>query len=285
MFDPTPPVADSRLEALIELFFTPRPSAPTPRDTELASTGQRLALKAGLAAWSWGRSEGAPTVLLVHGWESRGTHWGGFINALVEAGFRAVSIDAPAHGESPGLQTNGLEYGRKLIEIGDELGPFAGIVGHSFGVAAIVIGLDRGLKADRVALIAGPSSLASFVDAWGTQKGINSDEMPKFSALVDQKIGEPIAEFDIPGTAPRMTVPALIVHDRDDPEIPLEHAEEVARAWPGSTLLITEKLGHRRVLISRKVIQAVVEYFEEGRKLPRQPRSTPPPPLWRASSF
>ena len=268
MSDPNPDTG-SRLEALVELFFTPRPSEPTPRDLELASTGQRLVLKAGLAAWSWGPSENAPAVLLIHGWESRGTHWGGFINALVEAGFRAIAIDAPAHGESPGLQTNALECGRKLIEIGEELGPFAGIVGHSFGVAAIVIALDRGLKADRVALIAGPPSLASFVDIWGAQKGISRQEMPRFSALVDQKIGEPIASFDIPRTAPKMTVPALIVHDRDDQEIDVEHSQTVANLWPGSTLLITEKLGHRRVLISRKVIQAVVEYIQEGQESPR----------------
>ena len=255
-----------RIPSLVELFFTPRPSEPTPRDIELASTGERLALKAGLAAWSWGPSAGAPAVLLVHGWESRGTHWGGFINALVEAGFRAIAIDLPAHGQSPGLQTNGLSCARKLIEIGEEIGPFAGIVGHSFGVAAIVIGLDRGLKADRVALIAGPPSLASFVEIWGTQKGINSEDMPRFSALVDQKIGEPIANFDIPKTAPKMTVPALIVHDRDDAEIDVEHAAAIAHLWPDSTLMITEKLGHRRVLIARKVIGAVVEYIQAGQE-------------------
>lgn len=255
---------NDRIQSLVELFFTPRPSEPTPRDLELAASGQRLALKAGLAAWSWGPAAGAPTVLLVHGWESRGTHWGGFITALVEAGFRAVAVDLPAHGESPGLQTNGLECGRKLIAIGEELGPFAGVVGHSFGVAATVIALDRGLQADRVVLIAGPPSLASFVDIWGAQKGISQGDMPRFSALVDQRIGEPIANFDIPRVAPTMSVPALIVHDRDDPEINVEHATAIAHLWPGSTLMITEKLGHRRVLIARKVIGAAVEYIQAG---------------------
>ena len=62
-----------------------------------------------------------------------------------------------------------------------------------------------------------------------------------------------------------MTIPALVVHDRDDPEIPLDNAEAISEAWPGSTLLVTEKLGPRRVLISRKVIQAVVEFLGQGR--------------------
>ena len=259
------PTRENHIENLVELFFTPRPSDPTPRDLELASTGQRLNLKAGVAAWSWGPSENAPTVLLIHGWESRGTHWGGFIKGLVDAGFRAVAFDAPAHGESPGVQTNGLLYGKKWVEIGEELGPLAGAIGHSFGASAIAIALDRGLKADRVALIAGPASFVTFVEIWGTKKEILEHEMPRFSTLVDQKIGEPIADFNTVRLAPRMTIPALVVHDRDDPEIPLDNAEAISEAWPGSTLLVTEKLGHRRVLISRKVIQAVVEFLGQGR--------------------
>ena len=48
------------------------------------------------------------------------------------SGLSAVGVDAPAHGDSPGEKANVLQYGKALVEAGGELGPLAGIVGHSF---------------------------------------------------------------------------------------------------------------------------------------------------------
>ena len=44
-----------------------------------------------------------------------------------------MAVDAPAHGDSPGAKANVLQYAKMLIDVGRELGPLAGIVGHSFG--------------------------------------------------------------------------------------------------------------------------------------------------------
>ena len=43
--------------------------------------------------YSWGSG---PTVLLVHGWEGRGSQLSAFAPALVKAGFRVVAVDMPA---------------------------------------------------------------------------------------------------------------------------------------------------------------------------------------------
>ena len=50
-----------------------------------------------LVAWSWGEG---PTVLLVHGWEGRGSQMAAFAAPLAEAGFRAVAFDAPGAASS-----------------------------------------------------------------------------------------------------------------------------------------------------------------------------------------
>jgi pimeloyl-ACP methyl ester carboxylesterase len=73
-------------------------------------------------------------------------------------------------------------------------------------------------------------------------------------------------ELHIPTLATRMTRPALIVHDRDDPDVPYAHGEEIARAWPGAELLTTNGLGHRAVVRDPKVIQRTVAFLTEGLK-------------------
>ena len=47
---------------------------------------------------------------------------------------------------------------------------------------------------------------------------------------------------------PELTAPVLVVHDRGDAEIPWQHGAAIARAWRGAEMLITEGLGHRRIL-------------------------------------
>src|SRR5678816_1021873 len=95
------------------LFTTPRRHARPPRErTVLASAREGIVdvtlraprwkhLRVPVATWRWGVG---PTVLLVHGWEGRGSQLGAFVEPLVAAGMSVVAFDAPGHGDSPGHQ-------------------------------------------------------------------------------------------------------------------------------------------------------------------------------------
>jgi pimeloyl-ACP methyl ester carboxylesterase len=249
------------LNDAVDRFLTPEPSPPTARDEELQSRGIRLKLECGLAATSWGDG---PTVLLAHGWNSRGTHWGAFINALVEDGFRAVAVDAPAHGDSPGRQAHVFQYGMGLAQMNEQIGPIRAIVGHSFGAGACVIAVHRGLNVERVALLSGPASLRAVVERWGRRKQLPEFEIPTFVQMVERAVGEPIDALDIVQMAARLTQPALIVHDRGDDEIPVEDGMAVASAWPGAKLLVTERYGHGRILIAKEVVREVLTFLKAG---------------------
>src|SRR3970040_1644726 len=67
-----------------------------------------------LAVYSWGA--GSP-VLMVHGWNGRGAQLGAFAPVLVQAGYRVVAFDTPAHGRSPGRATNPPEISDALHEV------------------------------------------------------------------------------------------------------------------------------------------------------------------------
>ena len=250
--------SDARLKEAAGRFLTPRPARTKPRDEELLGRGTGLIFDGGIAASAWGDG---PTVLLAHGWESQRTHWAAFVGPIVEAGFRALAIDAPAHGESPGQKTNVVEYARALACVGQQVGLLAGVVAHSFGTGATPIALHRGLATQRAVLISGPSSLAAVVERWGRHHGIAEHQIPRFVRLVEEEIGEPMADLDLLHIVPRLSTPALIVHDRNDKEIPVDDALVLAAAWPAARTLITERHGHRRVMFARDVIHAVIAFL------------------------
>ena len=64
----------------------------------------------------------------------------------------------------------------------------------------------------------------------------------------------------MPRLAPRLSTPALVIHDRDDRLMPWTHGATVARHWPGARLLTTRGLGHRRILADERVTRVAAEF-------------------------
>lgn len=248
----------SHLEQAVTQFLTPRSLPPTPRDDELRRRGEELSLRCGLGASAWGSG---PTILLAHGWESRRTHWGAFVPSLIEAGYRVVAVDAPAHADSPGTEVSVFDYAQALSSVGAEIGPLAGVVGHSFGAAAGAIALHLGLNAERAVLISGPASLTGVIERWGRHHGLSDEELPTFVRLIAQRTEVSLDNLDLTRIAVKLKQPALIIHDRGDDDIPLTDAMAISAAWPGSTLVVTDRFGHRRILIAKDVVKHVVGFL------------------------
>lgn len=70
---------------------------------------------------------------------------------LVEAGYRAVAVDLPAHGSSPGTTTDLFELREAVVATGAAAGPLAGIVSHSRGSVDVWRRLDAIDTGPRVA--------------------------------------------------------------------------------------------------------------------------------------
>jgi pimeloyl-ACP methyl ester carboxylesterase len=62
-----------------------------------------------------------------------------------------------------------------------------------------------------------------------------------------------------------LNVPALIVHDLDDAEVPYREGQLLAHSWSGARLVTTAGLGHRRILRDARVIEEAVELFRTER--------------------
>jgi len=245
----------------LRLFCTPRKHRRPSWESQVADAGTRGRVGPRLAArnFGWG-----PVVLLVHGWEGRGTQLGRFVDPLVRAGFRVIALDLPAHGESAGTRTDLIECTEALRKVGRDVGPIAAIVAHSFGGAITTLALERGLDARAVVLISSPSSIRDVLRRFEELIGLSAAGARAFRATIERQTRVKLADVEIFERVARLQVPALIVHDRGDREVPFHDAERLAARWPGATLVATEDLGHRRILKDDDVIARAVAFVSES---------------------
>lgn len=251
------------------LRFTPWPVDAGPRsrarhaawleDADPLSIPFRGGRLAGFAAGT------GPVVLLVHGRGERAASLGAFVRPLTDAGFRVVGVDLPAHGDSPGRRTSLPEQAAALRAASEYLGDIHGIVAHSMGGLASVMALREGLEARAATLLAPAVRLGHALSRWSSMFAIPPKATLGLAAVIERRFGHDVWEtFAGDKMAPDVTVPTLIVQDRDDQQVDHSDAVLLADAWPGSRLLTTEGLGYNRVLRDPEVIASVSAFMSSA---------------------
>lgn len=249
---------ETQARAALQMFITPRRPSPREWETALLHQGTPLAFANGLVASTFGAG---PRVLFVHGWEGRGVSFGKFIAPLVASGFQAVALDGPAHGDSPGDTTHPIDFAHGIVGVGRELGPLAGVIAHSMGAAATALAIQQGLEAQKVVLIAGPSSVTGVLHRFAQKAQLTEPVAERFYQLVEEHVGVPAKEVETARVGAEISTPALIIHDRDDAEVPFADGQAIAATWPGARLYATTGRGHRRILLDSGVIALAVSFI------------------------
>ncbi|MCH7619782.1 MAG: alpha/beta hydrolase [Candidatus Marinimicrobia bacterium] len=248
------------------MFFTPM-GLPRP-DSEMAYyesanhssmeyDGKKVAL------YTWGA--GAETILLIHGWASRGTRMGHFAGALVEKGYKVIAFDMPAHGDSEGKTTNLFEISELTARICEKHGPVHSVIAHSFGGMALCNAVHRhNLNVNRAVLIASPFTMKYIIDSFRdlmniTQKvsDIMIDRIVK-RFMKDRKVD--IHELSVDLFAKSLDFPILVIHDRDDKDVTYDQGEGYANNLPDVEFVTTEGLGHRWILKNPEIVKKIIEF-------------------------
>ena len=200
-----------------------------------------------------GRSN-AGTVLVVHGWRSRTEFMTGIIGTFRDAGFRVVSLDLPGHGSSSGRRLTLIDAVRAVRVAGDWFGPFAAVVGHSFGGAVAVNALAGSIAgvapigSASLVLVAAPSSLPAVFGDFYRMLGIGPRTRDSVAARVRRLAGQPLETYDGTSQLAAAGVPTLVLHAPDDREVGEDHALAYGAAGPHVALHWAPGLGHRRIL-------------------------------------
>ena len=246
------------------LFLTPPRPTGVARALDLIDARFAPVMHKGrsIATWEWGwKSRDAQAVLLTHGWGGDAAQLRGFVYPLLAAGFRVVAFDHPAHGLSEGRLTGLPDMADVLAEVAWHHGRPFGLVAHSIGAAAAAFAISRGLRFERAVLVSPPSDVIGYSRRFARWHWMPEPVRRSMQAAIEERYGVRWEELDAERLGPRLSGDALVIHDRADRMVSVRHGERFARAWPGARLLLTEGLGHARILRDGAITQAASDFI------------------------
>ena len=203
-----------------------------------------------------------PVVLFVHGWSGRGSQVAAFARPLVAAGYRVMAVDAPGHGDTPGDRTNILECTAVLHAFARNYGDVYAAITHSFGGMVLAYAMSNGMHIDRVVCISAPAHVDYLLDGFAQTLAIPDKVIEDVQRRMDERFDEGFWETISTVVNVRdLDVPALLIHDRDDHNVPWQQGKIIANAWPGARFMQTAGLGHGRILRDAGVVKAAVDFI------------------------
>ncbi|MCI4443625.1 MAG: alpha/beta hydrolase [Lentimicrobium sp.] len=248
-----------------KLFSTPIKHKIPKREMEMDSkSSQKLieipAIKKKVVIYQYGESD--KKILLSHGWSGRGTHLFKIADELIKVGYSTVSFDAPAHGKSPGKTTIMSEFVETILEVERQFGPFEAAVGHSLGGMSLLNAVKKGLSINYLAIIGSGDIVQDILNDFVAKLELKPSTSEQLRLHFEKKYGEEMDNYSAYKSAMQISIPVLVIHDKNDDEVPVAAGINIHKHLKNGELFLTEGLGHRKILGNPLVIEKVVQFIQ-----------------------
>jgi pimeloyl-ACP methyl ester carboxylesterase len=219
-----------------------------------------------IKCYEWGDAAATRTILLAHGWESRGTALRMYVPDLMKKGYKIVAFDALAHGDSTGKRNNLLTNAQIIQALATHYGGFYGAIGHSFGCSSIVYAmqfLDKNMSIERLVFLAVPPALLKIVEGVFRMLALPKATQKAFIAHIDAMTGHSIEASDVATAGKQVKVgQLLLIHDEQDEVTHIDAAKRVEAAWDNALLMISSGYGHFRIAKNPDIIRRIIEFID-----------------------
>jgi pimeloyl-ACP methyl ester carboxylesterase len=211
------------------------------------------------------------SVLLVHGWTGEAAFMGVFADYMRRRGLRAVLLDLPAHGQSERRRTTLMDCAHAVREVAAAMGRVRFVIGHSVGgLAALLAGEGRPPMPhpyvfEAYVLVAVPDRFADVTRRYGQERGLTPTGLRAFERRLERVAERKVADFTCSNLLAATGRPTLLLHARNDQEVPFADAERLAASIPVAELHPFDDLGHRAILYAPPAVRAAAAFFDRWR--------------------
>jgi len=259
-------VFSTRLASMfgIRLFVTPVNFPLPKREQYMLKSAQKKRLLINdinkeIEILSYGYSK--KKILLVHGWSGRSTQLFAFADKLLENGYMVISFDGPAHGKSTGRTTMMPEFLKTIEKINTTFGPFEAAIGHSFGATSLYNAASNFLTIKALIAIGSGDKISDIISNFAKNLYLKEKSARKIQSGLENKWMIHIDDFASSTVAKNIKIPVLVIHDKNDGDVPVSCAYRIRQNLEKGSLLITNGLGHTKILRNKEVVNKSVEFI------------------------
>ena len=248
-----------------KLFITPIGFSIPKREKVMLESAQKKtinipSINQNIQVLSYGYSK--KKVLLVHGWAGRSTQLFMIADKLLEKGYMVISFDGPAHGASTGKTTMMPDFLDTINEIDQQFGPFEAAVGHSFGGMCLYNSIDRdSFNIKKLVTIGSADKISDVILNFTNNLKVKPIVAKKIKAKFDKQWQTNIDKHSSSTVAKSVSIPTLVIHDSQDGDVPVSCAQNIRQNLKSGKLLITQGLGHTKILRDKNVINRAVNFI------------------------
>lgn len=246
------------------LFFSPiKYKTPKREQHMLAHAKQSLvkipSINRNIVVYEYGQSD--KKVLLIHGWSGRGTQLFKIADELIKNGYCTISFDAPSHGKSKGKRTMMLDFIESILELEKTHGPFEFAIGHSLGGMSLLNSINRGLEIKKGIIISSGNNVIEILEDFVERIGLPTRIAHKLKQRFESRYKMDMESLSADIAASEVEIPILAIHDNHDFEVPVHNAFQITKNLSQHELMITNELGHRKILGDKAVIQRIISFI------------------------
>ena len=214
-----------------------------------------------IVVYEYGKSE--KKILLVHGWSGRGTQLVKIADEMLKIGYMTVSFDAPAHGKSKGNSSIMIEFIAAILAIDKQFGPFEFAIGHSLGGMSVLNAMKQNFKVKKAITLGSGDIIQDIIDDFICKLKLKPEFGIRLRDYFETKYGGKMGDYSAYKAAEVTNIPILIIHDKDDNDVAVAAAYNIHKHLKHAEIMITEGLGHRKILGDDAVIQKIIEFISK----------------------
>lgn len=212
----------------------------------------------------------AKKILITHGWTSRAAYMIRSIRMLHQQGYEVYALDFPAHGDARGFQLTWVDAVIILRDTINKLGPFYGVIGHSFGGSMLLNTLNLASQLpqwqihsipERAVLISSPTTMRTPVSKLARRLKLSRPGFLLFRDVIRQHSETSIKHLNFRHFITNGTTPVLCIHGQDDHTIDPQESVSFCRRYPHASLVLIPGIDHVGVLIDKRVENMVSNFL------------------------
>jgi len=154
------------------------------------------------------------------------------------------------------------EFIHSILEIEKQFGPFEIAIGHSLGGMSVLNAIKDGLKVDKAVIIGSGDIVQDILDEFTSKLGLKSEMSIQLRDHFEQKYEVAMDDFSAYKAARKIEIPVLVIHDNDDPEVPVKAGIHIHKNLEKGLLYLTDGLGHRKILGNQNVINKIITFIK-----------------------